>query len=227
MLEDLDACLDSRRTVARALEMVESYWHHISITNTGYSVAELNGQKMVEQNFCLPLGTVDTCIGEVEIMWSGVIDLLAYYNNQLWVIDHKTTSIMGEKFLDDKLRSSQIHGYTWVANQLCERMTKSVGGTIINALCHRSSGFEFKDFKIPLPGWKIAEWREETLAFFVDLVDKLVNFGSTIVPNRLACVSKYGRCPYFDLCDSPEMVRERNLFSEGFFTDNDWNPAGE
>lgn len=228
-LRRLDDCMDPKRTTEKATQMMESYIHDVTIQPSKKLIAiELNGQKIIEQAFCLPLGVVKTLIGEVQIMWMGIVDLIAYLEREMWVTDHKTTSVMGEKFVDDKVRSDQVPGYLWAAQILTEHLPTNLAGCLINALAHRATGYEFKQFKIPLSQMKIEEWKQETLKACAMLIDRLVNTASgdnLLVPTRPSCVTKYGKCRYFDLCDNPQLVRERLLYDEAYYKHNDWDPT--
>jgi hypothetical protein len=221
--------MDSKRTTSKACEMLESYIHHCVITGKKIVPIELDGHKMVEQSFGFPLGEVDTQLGVIQVVWSGVMDVLEHYNNAVWVLDHKTTSMMGEKFVDDKVRSNQVAGYVWAARKMLATLDRRVEGARINALCHRLKDYEFKTFEIPMHQWKIDEWQQETLVACLNIVDgvaAILTGKATLLPNRECCVTKYGKCPYFDVCDAHENLRERMILDNGFFKDNEWNPTG-
>ena len=93
----------------------------------------------------------------------------------------------------------------------------------------RSAGFEFKVFDIPYADWKVAEWQQETIQAVHDLVAKIDRFLSTgeAAPTRQHCVTKYGKCPYFDVCDTTPNMRDRFIFDENFFYVSNWSPLGE
>lgn len=225
----LDMCLDEKRTTSKAVQMVESYIHHETVMGKPLLPLELNGVRMVEENFALPFGTISsTHFGIINVVWSGIIDLFVIDGNNLWIADHKTTSMMGEKFVDDKIRSNQVPGYVWVGRELTKFLDKSLDGAIINALCHRSGGFEFKRFKLPYQQWKIDEWRVQTLQRCQSIVEGIGDLfaGGTISVNREACVTKYGKCPFFEICDTLPLLRDKILFNDDFFKHNDWNPSG-
>lgn len=230
----LDLLLDSRRNTDTLVSLLTSYNAHI---NTVYSEklvpVELNGKKIVEETFSFPIGAVEFKAGElfaeavkIDIWWSGILDLLTYLRNEIWVCDHKTTTVMGDKFVDDKVRSSQMLGYTYVGRLFQDKVTKPIRGVVINALALRSGGFEFKHFPIPMATWKIDEWQNETLFAMRDLIRRAVEFLTTgeAVPIREHCVTKYGQCKFFSLCEAPPMVRDRMLFDENLFSDNKWHP---
>jgi len=230
----LDMLLDPRRNTDSLIRLLTSYNAHV---NTVYAEklvpVELNGKKIVEETFSFPIGTIEFKAGElfpeavkIDVWWSGILDLLTYLRNEIWVCDHKTTSVMGDKFVDDKVRSSQMLGYTYVGRLFQEQFTKPVRGVVINALALRSTGFEFKHFPIPMANWKIEEWQNETLFAIRNIIRQAVEFISTgeAVPIREHCVTKYGQCKFFDLCEAPPMVRDRMLDDENLYVTNSWHP---
>lgn len=231
---NLDSLLDPRRNTSTLAELLTAYAAHTDIVPSERIVPlELDDTLVVEQSFSFPLGRLDFAAGDlfnepvtIEVMWSGIMDCLAYYQNEIWVVDHKTTSVMGEKFIDTYLRSSQMLGYTYAARLFQDRLTRPIRGVLINALALRKNDFEFKQFPLPMASWKIDEWQTETLLAVRNVVRSTVEFLSTgeAVPIREHCVTKYGKCKFFDLCENVPVVRDRMLFDENWFTKNLWNP---
>ena len=142
---------------------------------------------------------------------------------------------MGAKFADDKYRSSQMLGYYWVMLNLLKgtSITRQLKGVLINAFYTPKVGFEFKQFDLPLSPAKADEWQLETLANIQNLWQSLEQFllfadsttGATARCDRGQCVTKYGRCDYFDLCETPISMRANLLSNDAFFTTTDWNPG--
>jgi hypothetical protein len=234
---NLDGFLDPKRNRSVLRDILVGYNSHVNIMPAERLVPlELNGTKIVEQNFLVPIGTVHFKAGElfaeecdIQVNWTGVIDAICYRGSELWVVDHKTTSVMGPKFIDDKIRSSQMLGYTHVARLLMKELGKPVAGVLINALAFRSSGFEFVQHPIPMAEWKVQEWQTETLLAVSNILKETVDFLITgeVAPNREACVTKYGQCPYFNLCESVPVVRDRQLNDESLYVNNAWNPNAQ
>lgn len=231
---NLDSLLDPRRNSSTLAELLTAYAAHIDIVPSERIVPlELDGTLVVEQSFSFPLGDITFEAGElfaervtINVYWSGILDCLAYYQNEIWVVDHKTTSVMGDKFSDDKLRSSQMLGYVRSARLFQDRLSRPIRGVLINALALRKNDFEFKHFPLPMAEWKIDEWHSETLLAVRNIIKSTVEFLTTgeAVPIREHCVTKYGKCKFFDMCESVPVVRERMLFDESWFTKNLWNP---
>lgn len=239
---ELDSLGDPKRNTDKLMNLLESYTLEYSRNpSMQFELLSIDGKPAVEQSFIVPLGKIEFVSGsteiygnqdtELQINWSGKIDLLTRYEGAIAPVDHKTTSVMGEKFVDDKVRSSQMLGYVYAARYLSEHIFGGlpVFGTRINALAMRSAGFEFKQFDIPYPEWKVKEWQEETLQSVRFLVEQLDHFLSTgkSAPTREHCVTKYGKCAYFDVCDSVPTMRDRMIFDDSYFFVSNWSPLNE
>lgn len=230
----LDSFMDARRNKANLELMLSSYESHTAVVpSEKIRPYEHEGRPMLEQKFSIPLGSFVLKAGilfpqdeEIQVIWSGTIDVIGSTGSQagLWVIDHKTTSVMGPKFADGYIRSSQMLGYTKATQLITEHTGLKVQGVLINALASRSNGYEFKHFHLPMASWKLTEWHSETIYAVQQLVINMAQFIATkeSVPNREHCVTKYGRCPYFDLCEAPHIMRERILNDKSFYVDNEW-----
>lgn len=232
----LDDLCDEKRNTTILENLLRSYFlEYPRNPEMHFNVLRLNDQLCVEQSFSIPLGEITVVFEgrtiQVTVMWMGKIDLLTSYENSIAPVDHKTTTVMGEKFVDDKVRSSQMLGYTYAARYLSETLFNKVPvwGVRINALAMRKAGFEFKQFDIPYPDWKVAEWQSETLIAIGDLVRSLDSFltSAIAIPTREHCVTKYGRCPYFDVCDSVPSMRDRMMFDDEYFFVSKWSPLGD
>lgn len=233
----LDGLGDPKRNTTRLIDLLSSYMLEYSrVKSMRFDILTLDGKPCVEQSFSVPLGNVDIITstwGElaIELLWTGKMDLLTNYDNAICTVDHKTTSIMGEKFVDDKMRGNQFLGYTYATRYLAREIfgNRPVFGARVNALASRSSGFEFKLFDLPYPDWKIAEWQDETIASLRKLVlelDHTLVTGQS-APTREHCVTKYGKCQYFDVCDLPPSMKDRMLFDDSYFFVSNWSPLGE
>lgn len=233
----LDELGDPKRNTTRLLDLLSAYTLEYRLSKENqFDILYIDGQPCVEQSFSVPLGTIEVTTRtwghvKLEILWTGKIDLLSNYDGAICPVDHKTTSIMGEKFVDDKVRGNQFLGYTYAARYLSNELFGGlpVFGARVNALAMRSSGYEFKIFDIPYPDWKVAEWQEETLANIEMLV---MSLDATLVngyasPTREHCVTKYGKCSYFDCCDLPFNMRDRMLFDDSYYFVSNWSPLGE
>lgn len=237
----LDDYLDPKRNRTVLVDMLTSYFINCECTDTWIRPVVADGEPIVEKGFEFELGVMQTQFKflpkTITFAWKGKLDVLGRDQGDLWVFDHKTTSVMGEKFVDDKLRGSQMLGYTWAGNRFAAVFGEKLRGVIINALASRSKGYEFKMFHIPYTEQAVNDWASETLR---SMYETLAYVDSMLVwyhdssdeyfemtPNRDACVSKYGRCQYFDACNSVPIMLERILFDDAQFIHNDWDPLSE
>lgn len=225
-------------------DLIVSYHIHTEQMQS-FDVLHLGGEPCVELSFRIFLGNIEVdgfwpTPQTVEVYWQGKIDALGVYQNEPWIVDHKSTTMMGEKFADTYLRSSQMLGYLWAGRMLIEQglgeLTTESGkvynlaekpyrGVLINTLCIRKSGAEFKCFPIPIPQVRLSEWVSETLLRLKFLTEQFKTFLEVdeITPTREHCVTKYGRCPFFDVCEAPIKMRKAMLTSQ-MFTTSDWSP---
>lgn len=246
------------KTQEKVIEIIQAYHVHTEVT-PDFDLLSFKGEPLVEQSFRLPLGNIKLSMASpylrelfgfdmhetdefvtIQVYWQGKIDLFTRYNNENWITDHKTTSIMGAKFADTFVRSSQMVGYLWAGMELIrhgfDKLTLPNGkvvdlsaqpyrGVLINAIAIRKSGLEFKVFPIPIPYTRLDEWRDGTLLRLRYFVEQLSEFMVTglVAPTREHCVTKYGRCPFFDVCEAPMHMRGKMLNSQLFNTST-WSP---
>lgn len=232
----LDNMFDPKRTSDKVEELLTSYVMEYSRkASMRFNILESQGVPLVEKSFSVPLGTIQANykgqLRTFEVIWLGKIDVLSLYDAKICPVDHKTTSVMGDKFVDDKLRSSQMLGYTYAARHLSETAFDNlpVYGVRINALAQRTGGFEFKIFDIPVAQWKVDEWKAGTLLSLKQDIEKVDSFlaNGVAAPIRDHCVTKYGRCPYFDACDCMPKMRDGMIFDDEIYAISNWSPLGE
>lgn len=212
-------------------------------------VASDTGQRMVEVPFCLPLKNADgtpftvflekftpglggavegsqLLLQEVPVFYSGRIDMLTLWDGLLYPLDHKTTSIMGDKYFDEFQNSQQPIGYSWAVREITG---KAPGGYVINAVATRrltksGAGIEYRRQKYFLEPERIDEWLENTRYIIQDIV---ADYHRGYFPMETKwCVAKYGKCPYFDVCVLPAPARPM-LLASNLYETNDWSPLNQ
>jgi hypothetical protein len=220
---------DEWRTPERALNTFIAYlaaseFDDFTILKNG------EGKPQVEIYFELPLGEVEyddayngTHFDKIKVLWCGRIDLLVASDGKTWIMDHKTTTMLGETFFADFENSQQTIGYTWAAQQF---LGTPVAGLYLNALAIRKpskSGvaFERHTKRFPYDQSRLVEWQYNTLTLVSDFLSHL---SRQYFPMQSKwCVGKYGKCPYFDVCTMPAEQRETMLTSN-FYRDVTWTP---
>lgn len=219
---------DDRRSIERYKQMLADY-HTSWATSLDKEPQALviDGSPLVEQTFAVPIGhfAIPT-IGRVHLTWTGKIDTICRFKDKVWIEDHKTTSVMGEQFAFTYQRSSQIMGYMNAGYALAHALDfEPPFGVLLDAICTRSSKNEAGIFEIPVPSWKVDEWRVEILHRVQQVCEAYIkSLDSGVVPlTRTSCVTKFGKCPYFQVCELHPTMRLRSLDSEDY-QDDTWDP---
>lgn len=215
------------RTLDLATQIITTYNRRYLSEAFDILANEADGKPLVELSFAHKLGDFAYRGGVVPVYYMGRIDLLVWWpKGHLFVIDHKTTSIMGQGFFEEQRMSAQQHGYLWAAQ-------KSTGlraeGFAINAIRTRPpaktrSAVEMDDFqreKFFITQEAIAEWETNTKVLIEEV---LWHHERGYFPMKTKwCVGKYGRCPYFEVCSLPPESRGVMINSNMFQTDT-WSP---
>lgn len=201
---------------------------------------------LVELPFAIPLGeislrapiTVGNRLGDkqhegpvevvtvssVPVIWTGKLDLPIIHNGELWSVDHKTTSVFGEKYFEDYYLSNQMIGYTWTMEQLFER---PCAGVCINVFAIRKptatgKGTTFGRQFIRYPRELVSEWKHNTLVMLTKFFEALQD--QYFPMNMLSCRNKYHRtCDYRSVCLSDDAERQELLYSN-VFENVTWSP---
>lgn len=170
----------------------------------------------------------------VHIEWTGIIDMLAEVNGDLYVVDHKTTSIISQDFFDGFEIAMQPTGYFaamkaafpdlpikgFMANVLACR--KPVAAVTKSGKPTSSKPFEAFRRQYHYSDWHVNEFKQDALALVEELFANVTN---KFFPKKTQwCVGKYGKCPYFDVCSLPPQSRIDMLNSDQY-TNNTWKPV--
>ena len=234
------------RTCERAIQVIQKYnkqYGHELFTFE----RDANGNPYVEVPFTIPLGdlavaseipypkrqlvvdaTEDTnfTISVLHIVWTGRIDALIRQDGQLWVMDHKTSSIMGQGFFDDFHLNNATLGYCWAAQKI---VGEPVVGLLMNAIGVRAPSKtgnmnQFERQRYLYTPDRISEWELNTQALVADFVSNLIR-GYFPMETKW-CIGKYGKCEYWDTCTLPKHQRTMDLFGSSY-QDVTWSPLNE
>ena len=205
-----------------------------------FSVLHINGKPAVELPFPVFLEEFKVGNDIIKVFYCGKIDLVVKENDQMFVLDHKTTSIMGDGFFRELSVSPQMEGYCWALQQTLEITPM---GWIVNAirvprpekrenqkprklLYSNNNGIvivedDFQRGKTFLREGQLEEWKTNLIALIEEF---FWHHSRGYLPlKRKACVHKYGQCQFFDVCCLPKEHREIML-SSGVYVENTWTP---
>jgi hypothetical protein len=220
---------DDWRSLGMAQEIVRKYHSEYGLET--FDVLMHNGQPFVEQPFAIYLGEV---LG-IKIIYIGRMDLGIQDGHRKFIMDHKTTSMLGEGFWMDAAMSEQQRGYCYAFK---ECTGEEPYGYIINAIATRkpsktgtSIEFQRKTFMTRFPEGQLDEWKENVLQQIEGFLwtldrcnrpDTQTVFGN-IPRHHKHCINKYGTCHFYRVCEKPPEQRLQVLYGPDYKA-NDWSP---
>lgn len=208
---------DDFRTKGYALQVMHAYV--LEYPTESWTPIALPSGPLVEQAFTIDTGLFlecQACAGYMaegdetfgkcsncgepleSIFYGGVIDVGADFGGTLYVVDHKTTTVLGKEdsnyyFLQYK-PDNQMTGYIWGLRQLTNRR---VGGAIVNATgLYKSGEVKFKRQVTARNDFEIAEW----LAGVQDKCNEIAKCKRTGIwrMDTGQCMN-YGQCEYHSI----------------------------
>lgn len=243
---------DEYRTPATCLELLAHYRVRKSFPDYQWDVLSDSEGPIIERAFELPLGVLEVneliklpswpearLVTHIHVAWSGRIDLGAYCNGQNRVVDHKTTKIAGDQFLQDFQLSNPVLGYVWAGQTMWPEL--NLNGFCLNAfhlkkpapgqgLMERGKrGGEpplafFRAYYDYTPD-RIKQWETNTLVLVEDFVHCIVR--DFFPMHTKWCFNKYGKCNFHDVCTIDDPKVRMNFLQSDAFADVTWNPTSE
>lgn len=206
------------RNLDSASKVIEMY--NATYSGDDFKVASVGGRPFVEQSFSIITEKIDGIL----IIYIGRIDLALYNSReQLFVLDHKTTSMLGEQFWADQAMSGQYKGYCWAIEKAgLPRPT----GYIVNALACRKPTktgvpIEFERRTFFLNDDSLSLWYQNML---LQVETYLWHHKRNKFPQHTKhCVTKYGLCEFYKCCEQHPNSHDDCLESN-LYTTNDWSP---
>jgi len=229
---------DDWRTANWAVALFKKYMERYEVEDFSI-LADSNGTPLVELSFTLPLYTHSSSLGEIPVVYTGRIDLPVFADGGTWVLDHKTTSVLGSQFFDRMKRSAQQKGYCWAFQELTG---KPVTGYIVNAIRTKEppqyvlTGTKSGKYT-PETWWQeslgreryyltpgaIDEWKRNTISH---LETFFWHYQNGFMPESTTYCTLFGKCAYYDVCTLAKEDRG-TMLNSGMFVDNDWSPLKE
>ena len=230
------------RTPELACEALESYISHYS-SDTWHILRDQAQKPLVEIPFSVPLGVVEvddefigppdylsqlfaypdsTYVHNIHVYWTGKIDLIIKDESDIWIVDHKTTSILSKSFFDDFHLNQATIGYVWAARTL----SYPAVGLILNIIAARAPSktgthLEFERRRFFYPSHRLDEFVPNTLSIVTNFIQQILH--NDFPRHTKWCCGKYGTCQFHDVCLAPPSHRLQILNSPSFTTST-WSP---
>lgn len=160
------------------------------------------------------------------IEYGGIYDMLVEFGGQMFVVDHKSTSILGGGYFNQFKPNNQMTGYIWAANLLSgyhfddPSVRPLVTGAIINAIgIYKKGATKFEREITSRTYTEIHEWLGNLYAECC----VLQNFKQTGQwPMRTGACTLYGLCEYHSVHSLAHPV-ERMKRLESDFVQDKWD----
>ncbi len=179
---------------------------------------------LMESKFILPWHSSE----KFDLVLTGTIDMIADYAGQECYVDHKTTSSYEiESYLEEYKLSVQMLFYSWVIDRLLgRRLPCLINGIFLSKGTQKAKEFDgvkfvrselmhFTDSQmIQFNAWveerirQVISWLEDWFTINPELP------GSPTLqtnPNFAACQTRWGACPYFNICKLPPEFQDDML----------------
>lgn len=202
-----------KKNIGNCLLAHESYFHEYPLPSDHVQPHKIGDKYGIEVNFGVPIpGTRHPVSGE-PIVYAGRFDLLADFNDAVFVVDEKTSGSLGASWRNNWRLRSQFTGYCWGAGQY----GIPVQGAIIRGIGILKNSITFEQVIVARPQWMIDRWLDQIR---LDIERAIIAWQAGKYSLNLdnAC-TEYGGCPYLELCES--QYPERWL---GNYETSKWEP---
>jgi hypothetical protein len=248
--QDCDDQNNDYRNLAYAIRTIERY-NKTWAADTNTAITLPSGEIAVELPFAIPIGELELNtsiwvsdpdiasgtpqyrhISTIQVIFTGKIDRVCTHQGAIYLLDHKTTSIGGPTFFDEFYTSHQFRGYSWAVTQL---LGTPVAGVLINGLICRpplksgDTNYSFDRHSINIDQPQIDDWQESFLTIIQSFLSLHTTQPHHLPPDRAypmhttSCITKYGKCEFFSVCQLTPSHRPALLFS-GLYETNTWSP---
>lgn len=152
--------------------------------------------------------------------YAGKIDRIIVLDGLGYIEDHKTTSRFDKGYFRQFQNSNQMMGYHWIGQQLVPDI--KIVGARINLLHVLTSKSDFHREIVTFPPSIIKEWESNTNQW-LHRIERSIE--SNDFPGHYGddgCTHRFGRCQFFDVCNSSPRIREALLQQD--FEVRHWDP---
>ena len=220
MPEEIAEIDEVEETLRKMIPAYEENWNKAPWQPLGIEVGGTVDIGTVEVATKRPSGLYEADTWTVKITFR--IDKLVLFNNQIWIVDHKSAAKLDMRDVAKYAMDVQMTSYTYAATKILEEqmpasakgLTPRVQGVIVDLLVktkvpqfHRDLFYRTDDDLVEFQ-YDWLEWSEQIIRAWL----RAETFSREGVPPRLAfpkntkvCFN-YGTCPFYALCikDTPE-----------------------
>lgn len=225
----MESPVDDYRTKSKCLEVMAQYiQRHPSET---FSVIKLPSGPLIEVAFTIPTGRFLDCgdcppgVGHddgtghcnicrqslEEIDYGGIFDGGIEFSGAAYVLEHKTTSQLGDYYFNQFKPNNQVTGYVWAGRQLTgQRM----GGALINAIgVYKVGATKFARQVTARSDQEINEWLD-SVHYTCKQIQHCERTGQW--PMWTTGCTMYGKCEFHDVHSLPDITQRNNVLEQQY-----------
>lgn len=135
------------------------------------------------------------CNAELEpIEYGGIFDGLIDFSENVFILEHKSTSVLGGQYFLQFKPNNQVCGYIWGAGKLSG---KKVKGALVNAIgIYKAGATKFERDITSRSDVAIAEWKQSVQTTCAEI---RFHERHGFWPLRTMACTLYGRCEFHDV----------------------------
>lgn len=204
-----DLPVDDFRTKEKCLTVMIEYCK--KYPKEGFEVVGLkDGNPMIEVPFTIELGLCvpycevcnkdqapgnkrcDNCFRDLEpIEYGGIFDGLIDFSLHVFILEHKSTSVLGSGYFNQFKPNNQVCGYIWAAGELSG---KKVDGALVNAIgVYKAGATKFERTMTSRSDTAIHEWKRNVQASCAEIK---YHERTGYWPMRTQACTLYGLCEF-------------------------------
>jgi hypothetical protein len=204
---------DDYRTKEKCLRVMAEYIRQYP--KESFQIVGAPENPLIEVPFTLDTGLF-TDSGE-PIEYGGIFDGLIEFGDNVYILEHKSTSQLGSYYFNQYKPNNQVTGYVWAAGLLSGRR---VGGAIINAVgVYKSGATKFERQITTRTQAEIDEW----LVGIKETCNEIeAHERKGIWPMRTMACTLYGQCEFHSI-HSLAHDKERVIALSQNYIKDQWN----
>jgi hypothetical protein len=151
------------------------------------------------------------------IEYGGIFDGLVEFSGQVFVLEHKSTSVLGGTYFNQFKPNNQVSGYIWASSKLSG---KKVQGALVNAIgIYKAGKTKFEREMTSRSEVGIAEWKRNVQTTCAEI---RFHERHGYWPLRTQACTLYGLCEFHSI-HVLEHPAEREKRLENLYIKNPWD----
>lgn len=211
---DFECPADSAKSLERTLGALEYYFEQYPLgSDPAIPIEYATGRQGIEFSFAEPLDIMHPISGD-PLIYTGRADMLAHWNDGIYVFDDKTTSSLGASFARQWEHRSQFTGYLWAA----QRAGIRTHGAVVRGVSILKAKYDTMEVVTNRSPWEIERWYIQMQRDIQRMI-RCWEEGYWDYNLDHAC-NEYGQCSLTDICKSPNP----EAWLPAKFTKRVWDP---